>query len=1540
MPQSLIDLAGLRVGPEEFLAAVLGATEQPIWVVDSEGVIRFANPAAISALGYDHVEELLGCHSHETIHHSHPDGTPYPAADCPMLLPRATGETVSADLDWFFRRDGSMFPVSYVSAPIEMHDGRGAVVAFTDIEDRVRAEQRLRDHDAALGAQQASLRRVATLVSGGAISEDVFAAIAREVGNVTGLPLVAIWRYEPDDTATVVGVWSDHPHPFQPGTRWPLDGPTITAQVLKARRPVRIDDWAELPGTIADAARDSGITAAIGVPIVVDGEVWGALSIDSTSDAPLPDDVEDRLLEFTELVAAAFATTARQEELARLAEEQAALRRVATLVAQGVPPSVLFAVVTEEVGRLLAVDAAATIRYEPEGVVTAVGSWSAEGVEADTEVGRQWPLAGESLAPRILRTGNPARIDNWDEVPGPIAEYARTRLGLSSSVGTPIVVEGRVWGNIAVHSTGGRLPPDTEERIARFTELVSTAVLNAEARAEVQRLADEQAALRRVATMVARERAAPEVFAAVAEEVGRLLPVEDAAMIRYEDDGSALIVASWGELADVILPGMSLPVDGENVTAQVLRTGRPARIDNYATASGAFGTRMRELGIGAAVGSPVVVDGRLWGVIVAAQSEHESLPVDTESRVAQFTELMATAISNLQARAEVGRLAEEQAALRRVATLVAEGAPPSAVLDAVAAEMEALLEADQVALNRFEAADAIVVLAHRGLDVEQTPVGSRVSIHGESATAVVRQTGRPARMEGYASAGGALAELARATGLRSSVSAPISVEGQLWGVITASWKKQESPPPDTEDRMVKFTALVATAIANSESREAIGQLAGEQAALRRVATLVAEAVPPSELFDAVTEAVGTLVGSDLGGMIHYEADDTVTAVATWAADGEHPPVEGRWSLEGDRLATTIAQTRRPTREDDWENVDGPISEFVRTVLGIRSSVGSPIVVEGEVWGALFVHSKEAQRPLPPDTESRVTNFAELVATAISNAQARAEVARLAEEQAALRRVATLVAEDVPPSELFHAVAREVGSLLGADFAGMARFDGGDVATASAWAAVGEFPPFPDRWRMQPGDPATTIAEASRAARWDDWSDQPGPIAAFIRDELGVTSTVGCPIVVAGKVWGALAVHSKGPGPLAPDTEARVAQFSELVSTAIANAETRAEVARLAREQAALRRVATLVAEERPSSEVFAAVAAEVGRVLQLEDTRIVRFEADGGATVVASWGQLAGALPVGTRVSLGGVSAIAQVFRTARAARIDDFTTAAGSYAAFLRELGVQSAVGVPIVVEGRLWGVLNTASLRTDRIPADTESRMGQFTELVATAISNIEARSELAASRARIVAAADDERRRVVRDLHDGAQQRLVHTVITLKLAARAFEEGDDGAPLLADALDQAERATAELRELSHGVLPAVLARGGLRAGIDALASRASVPVDIHVSTGRLPATVEATGYFVVAEALTNVAKHSHATRAEVTARVDDGTLRVGVRDDGVGGAEPEGTGLVGLADRVAALDGRFRVESPEDGGTLIAADIPLRGSDPLDIDEERPS
>jgi signal transduction histidine kinase/ketosteroid isomerase-like protein len=545
--------------------------------------------------------------------------------------------------------------------------------------------------------------------------------------------------------------------------------------------------------------------------------------------------------------------------------------------------------------------------------------------------------------------------------------------------------------------------------------------------------------------------------------------------------------------------------------------------------------------------------------------------------------------------------------------------------------------------------------------------------------------------------------------------------------------------------------------------------------------------------------------------------------------------------------------------------------------------------------------------------------------------ARGEAARIAEEQAALRRVATLVARDVSQDEVFAAVNQEVGWLVRADPTSLMRFEPDDTVTlVAAWSAhdidlpVGSSHPVDDALR--------SMRDTGRPWRWGP-AELPatGPFVDDAR-AAGIRAAVGVPIVVDGRVWGVQYASSTTDQPFADDAEARIAAFAELVATAIANAQTRSDVRKLVAEQAALRRVATLVAREASQSEVFAAVTEEVGRLLGIEDARMVRYEGDETATIVASWGALASELVVGTRISLEGTSASAEVFRTGRAARIPDFAEAPGSFAAMMRALGVRSAVGAPIVVDGRLWGAMSTATRKPDPIPADTEARMREFTELVATAISNTEARADVGASRARIVAAADEERRRVVRDLHDGAQQRLVHTIITLKLADQALD-GDLAAARtrITEALEQAERATHELRELSHGIMPGVLTGGGLRAGVEALASRAPVPVDVDVSVGRLAATVEATAYFVVAEALTNVSKHARATGAAVSARIDDHTLRVAVRDDGVGGARAEGSGLVGLRDRLAALGGRLDVASPAQGGTLVAAAIPLSGALP---------
>jgi signal transduction histidine kinase len=276
---------------------------------------------------------------------------------------------------------------------------------------------------------------------------------------------------------------------------------------------------------------------------------------------------------------------------------------------------------------------------------------------------------------------------------------------------------------------------------------------------------------------------------------------------------------------------------------------------------------------------------------------------------------------------------------------------------------------------------------------------------------------------------------------------------------------------------------------------------------------------------------------------------------------------------------------------------------------------------------------------------------------------------------------------------------------------------------------------------------------------------------------------------------------------------------------------------------------------------------------------------------------------------------------------MENYEGARGALAELARATGERSSVGAPIVVDGRLWGII-TASWKGDQAPpADTEERMAQFAGLLDIAIANADSRDQLTASRARLVTASDEARRQVVRDLHDGAQQRQVHTIVMLKLAQRALREGNgEGELLVGRALEQAEASNAELRELAHGILPAILTRGGLRAGVDAVVTRLDLPVEVEVPAERFPAEIEASAYFIVVESLTNVVKHSHASRAEVRASVADRMLYVNVRDDGIGRADPGGHGLVGIGDRVSALGGRLEIESPAGGGTLVAATLPL--------------
>ncbi len=378
-----------------------------------------------------------------------------------------------------------------------------------------------------------------------------------------------------------------------------------------------------------------------------------------------------------------------------------------------------------------------------------------------------------------------------------------------------------------------------------------------------------------------------------------------------------------------------------------------------------------------------------------------------------------------------------------------------------------------------------------------------------------------------------------------------------------------------------------------------------------------------------------------------------------------------------------------------------------------------------------------------------------------------------------------------------------------------------------------------------------------------------------------------------------------------------------------------EAEALAREQAGLRRVATLVARGAPPGEVFAAVAAEAGQLVGCDFTLLNQYDPDGEATVVGAWSANARPVPfpVGGRAPVDGRNVTTLVFQTGEPARIDNYGADAGPASAALSAAGIRSAVGSPIIVEDRLWGVM-VAAARDEPLPVETEARLAGFTELVATAIANAESKAQLIVSRARIVATADATRHRIERDLHDGAQQRLISLALQLRVAQAAVPpEAGELAARLDSLVTEATSTLDELRELARGIHPVVLAEGGLAAALEVLARRSAVPVELDVRVvGRSPEQIEVAAYYLIAEALTNAAKHAHASvvHVEVDAvEVDegDGVLRVHVRDDGRGGANPAGgSGLVGLKDRIEALGGRLWLQSTPGAGTTVQATLPL--------------
>jgi signal transduction histidine kinase len=371
--------------------------------------------------------------------------------------------------------------------------------------------------------------------------------------------------------------------------------------------------------------------------------------------------------------------------------------------------------------------------------------------------------------------------------------------------------------------------------------------------------------------------------------------------------------------------------------------------------------------------------------------------------------------------------------------------------------------------------------------------------------------------------------------------------------------------------------------------------------------------------------------------------------------------------------------------------------------------------------------------------------------------------------------------------------------------------------------------------------------------------------------------------------------------------------------------------RLADEQAALRRVATAVAAETEPARVFDVVTEEVGRLLGAQTSNMVRYDGAGSAAVVGGWNaEGVRSVPVGDAVALDGDTVAARVWRSQQPARVDSYAGMTGTLAESLRSLGFRAAVAAPVWLGGRLWGAVIVSSVNPEPFPRGAEQRLADFAELATQALANAQAREELAASRARIVEAGDAERRRLERNLHDGAQQRLVSLAVNLRLAARACDPDDElSRSAFERAGEELAQALEELRELARGIHPAVLSDRGLEPAIEALAARTPVPVEWAIELDeRLPEPVEAAAYYVVAEALTNAAKHARASEVSVRIDRDNGLARIRVADDGVGGAGAAGgSGLRGLADRVEALGGRLRLDSPQGEGTTVHAEIPSR-------------
>ena len=671
---------------------------------------------------------------------------------------------------------------------------------------------------------------------------------------------------------------------------------------------------------------------------------------------------------------------------------------------------------------------------------------------------------------------------------------------------------------------------------------------------------------------------------------------------------------------------------------------------------------------------------------------------------------------------------------------------------------------------------------------------------------------------------------------------------------------------------------------STETTESLHQLLREETALRRVATLVAEEAPQAAVFEAVTaEASGLLAPA---------------RVQIACVDG---------SADVDDTIARIAQA-----------------------AGTDCAIGVPIMVGGATWGALVAISATSEA-LATGSTARLADFSKLVARAITSVQVHEELRSLAESQGALRRVATLAAQGAEPKSVFAAVAVEASRLLGVGAVSLISYDADTQMFTKIFGTHGNRSPVPDgtTWPVEECPEGVLAVRTGQPARVDDWTKIPGELAARHRAE-GFGQAVAAPIIVDGAIWGHIAAYGEANQILPPGCEMRLADYTHLMASAISNAQARDELRRLAEQQgAALRRVATLVAQQASPSTIFNAVAKEASQALRVPRVDVGRCHAHEPVTLLGSTAEPD--LGRNRTFSRSGQCIAAKVMEAERAARIDDWTMMPTQDAEAAAAEGFHSVVGAPIHVDGALWGVI--ALLADEILPDNTETRLTDFTHLVASSISNVHARNNLIASRARIVTASDETRRRIERNLHDGIQQRILILGLNLRAVQMKFPLRPEVQAMLDEVTRDLENVLDEIRVFSQGLHPALLSRSGLGPSLRELARRSPVRVNLDAARcPRLPEPIETAVYYVISEALANAAKHSQASEISVTV-VSDGAVRATVADNGVGGAALDsGSGLIGLVDRVEALGGRFALDSPVGRGTTISIELPP-GSPTLD-------